>query len=221
MSATTIDFHQLDCVGYLPVSGIRDTHDLLGLANSLGRLIPGPSGQLVKRLSIVPKDKGPLGTFSREFGRGSFPLHTDTAFWPRPACYLVMRASGDIRRTTTVLSFARLIQYAGADIQEKIHRSAWVLSVPHKKQYCSMKISTNPETGYRYDPNCMLPANTEAVEIRNWLLCEDVQSLSVPHNWASDVALIISNWTALHGRGANPPNEQERILERIYVGETA
>ena len=37
-------------------------------------------------------------------------------------------------------------------------------------------------------------------------------------DWSTDGAVVISNWTTLHGRGPAPTEERERVLERVYVG---
>jgi alpha-ketoglutarate-dependent taurine dioxygenase len=35
--------------------------------------------------------------------------------------------------------------------------------------------------------------------------------------WTQGVAIVMDNWKVLHGRGAMPNGEKQRILERIYV----
>jgi hypothetical protein len=63
----------------------------------------------------------------------------------------------------------------------------------------------------------MSPANNSATKIREML----GPLLSRDHmeciTWKDDLAVVLSNWEVLHGRGPSPLDEGTRILERIYV----
>jgi hypothetical protein len=64
-----------------------------------------PTGELIKEIRVVSASRARTGTLSATYGSGDFPLHTDTAFWPVPARYVVFQLRGDTRRSTTILSF--------------------------------------------------------------------------------------------------------------------
>ena len=158
------------------------------------------------------------GTLSKTYGTGSFPLHTDTAFWPVPSRYVVLRVRGDIRRHTTVLTFADLSREGPTELRGFTDRSIWLVRTPSRSFYCSMKFRLRDKTGWRYDSQCMFPVNEEAVKVRAMLrpllLGDRVDYI----NWTGEMAVVLCNWEVLHGRGPSPPNENSRVVERIYVG---
>ena len=63
----------------------------------------------------------------------------------------------------------------------------------------------------------MSPANDAAVQVdrvlRQLVSSEKVDSIT----WSGDTAVVLSNWTTLHGRGPEPPDEGVRVIERLYV----
>src|ERR1700733_14506048 len=95
-------FAELETHGWVCVKNVPDRAEFLELARSLGRPMMSPTGQLIKEIKITSKLLARPGTLSAAHGRGAFPLHTDTAFWPIPARYLMLRIQGDARRPTTV-----------------------------------------------------------------------------------------------------------------------
>jgi alpha-ketoglutarate-dependent taurine dioxygenase len=190
----------------------RDTN-ILTLASAFGVPVRSPTADFVRQL--VPKDStgAVAGTLSAKYGRADFPLHTDTAFWPVPARYLVMRVSGDTRRRTFV---APICQALHATIARDISSSVWIIR-GGKPIYVSMKFRVNGEVGLRYDPLTMMPANRAAVNVQSGLLplLADVPVASI--DWADVGTIIIDNWRVLHGRGTQPEGEGQRVLERVYV----
>jgi len=199
------------------VTGITSPSELLCLAKSIGRPVPSPTGQLIKRLTPVLQRGARAGTLSATYETGSFPLHTDTAFWPIPCRYVVMRAFGDCRRPTTILSFSDLLQDATPEIHALIDRSVWRVRTQSRGFYCSFRFRGKESSGWRYDQTCMHPVNKAAFVLHDRLLglpgCSHVETLE----WTGDLAIVLDNWKVLHGRGPEPPEERLRILERIYV----
>ena len=152
--------------------------------------------------------------------KGPFPLHTDTGFWPLPVRYVFLRADGDIRRPTTVKSFERLIAECGDGFAALAERSVWLVgraSEKLKKFYCSLRFRHANISGWRYDADCMSPANAAAERVNRILrpLVHSAQADSI--NWSSGLVLVLSNWQVLHGRGPEPPSEGERLIQRVYV----
>ena len=208
---------ELNTCGWKCVKGITSRAELLELARSLGRPVPSPTGELVKELRPTPRANARAGTLSYTYSTGSFPLHTDTAFWPVPTKYIVLRARGDFRRPTKVLNFADLFCERNNDFCASAERSIWITRTPSKSFYCSMKFQSGEATGWRYDCQCMSPVNNAALKVRQSLssLLTDTRCDYI--QWSADVALVLCNWEVLHGRGPAPSNENGRILERIYV----
>ena len=87
-----------------------------------------------------------------------------------------------------------------------------------KTFYCSMRFRSSKGIGWRYDAQCMVPANEAAVRVKEMLSRLLPTSQTERIEWAKDVAAVLCNWQVLHGRGPSPQEENHRLLERIYVG---
>jgi hypothetical protein len=212
-----IALRQLETLGWACVPGIASRSKLLDLARSLGRPLASPSGELVKELIPTSRAEARRGTLSETHGFGPFPLHTDTAFWPVPSRYLVLRAHGDIRRYTSILSFAELFRGATTDLCDFARRSVWLVRTQSGSFYCSMKFRARNTIGWRYDQQCMSPANEAAHQTRELLGARLTHSRIQCIHWTEDLALVLCNWNVLHGRGPSPREESGRILDRVYV----
>jgi alpha-ketoglutarate-dependent taurine dioxygenase len=213
-----ISSEQLRKDGYLTIAGISSESELMSIAKLIGRPLPSPTGEFVKEMMPKSRADARLGTASAIYGTSSFPLHTDTAFWPLPSRYLVMRVYGDCRRATTVLRFEDAFRKGSADLVTRVERSIWRIGTPSASHYCSMRFRHGEQLGWRYDELCMAPVNEAArltqAELPQALARCEVQKIE----WSGDLALILDNWQVLHGRAVAPPDEKVRILQRIYVG---
>lgn len=208
---------ELEARGWTKVTGVASRDELLRLAFSLGRPVRSPTGELIRQLVPTETDHAKPSTLSAMHGLGAFPLHTDTAFWPRPCRYLVFRATGDVRRPTTLASFERLLSSLGDGFLALAERSVWIASAPIQSHYCLMRFRFGQHIGWRYDPRSMIPANDAARRVHSRLndLLPSLETEVV--RWEEGSAVIVCNWKMLHGRGPMPANEKRRILERIYV----
>jgi hypothetical protein len=63
----------------------------------------------------------------------------------------------------------------------------------------------------------MSPANASAVEVNLLLRPLVTSGLTDSIEWSNNRAVVLSNWTALHGRGPEPASEGVRVIERLYV----
>jgi len=212
---------EVEKCGMTLVRGVQDSNSLIDLARGLGSLIENPDGNPLKVLRVVGSETARPNTLSASFGRGRFPLHTDTAFWSLPARFLVLRASGDLRRPTTVCPFHEIFALAGERLLKAVQKSVWTLKTRTGTVYSEMEFRCiDGQLGRRYDRQCMNPANTSAKEVHEYLSSGTFSDLVREITWADDLALVIDNWRVLHGRGPEPVGEEERALERIYVGES-
>jgi alpha-ketoglutarate-dependent taurine dioxygenase len=212
-----VDHARLASDGWVSIDNAPTQKDFLEIARSLGRPVPSPTGELIKRIRVREGSSGRQGTLSTTYGTAEFPLHTDTAFWPTPARYLVIRATGDIRRETRVKSFARLFEEAGDTALMLADKSIWRLRTPTEGFYCSMRFVSDKLRGWRFDRQCMSPANEAAAALIEAIEKSGISYPSEHIVWARGEVLVLSNWDVLHGRGPAPADEGERILERIYV----
>jgi hypothetical protein len=80
-----------------------------------------------------------------------------------------------------------------------------------------MQFRRKNEVGFRYDPLTMIPANTAASRVAMTFPAEMNRLPAVSIDWETVGTLIVDNWRVFHGRGAEPANEGERLLERVYV----
>jgi hypothetical protein len=78
--------------GWASIPGVNGASDLLQLAMSLGKPVENARHELISELRVATSAEARPSTLSATFGTGTFPLHTDTAFWPNPAKFLVMLA---------------------------------------------------------------------------------------------------------------------------------
>ena len=204
--------------GFVVVRGISDRNSLVDLARSLGSPIESRNGDAVKELRVTPCAAARPRTFSAAFGTGGFPLHTDTAFWATPARFLVMRVAGDTRRPTLVYPLSELFLSAGKQVVAATRKSVWMLRTSIGSVYSDM-FFRNPDQdqGVRYDRQCMVPANVAAHEVDKYMSSNLSGAAIQPILWSDGIAVVIANWRALHGRGPEPPQERERVVERIYV----
>lgn len=179
--------------------------------------MPSPNGEMVKEIRVISRASALPGSQSALHGTGRFPLHTDTVFWPVPVRYVLLRGSGDTRRTTTVLTFDELFAVCGRPIVTLAEKSVWLAGKNAKPFYCAMRLHHPEATGWRYDIDNMCPENAAAREV-DLALRQVVQSgIGNEIHWSGDSAVILSNWNVLHGRGPEPPSEGPRTIERLYV----
>lgn len=209
----------LEYRGWTSLRGVQTTSDMVAVAKLLGRPLAGPTGEVVRILTPIDAREARSGSLSATHGRGAFPFHTDTAFWPRPARYLVMRVVGDQRRPTKLLSLDQVWCRLSVATSSDIQRSVWRARGYAGAFYCSMLLRTGLSCSWRYDVQSMRPANRAAVRARDAMETAIERSEDqINVSWSESDCLIVDNWRMMHARGPAPPDERTRILFRIYVG---
>ena len=200
------------------MDGVTSAEDLLEIGDALGQPVASPNGEMIREIRVTHSDNARAGTQSATHSTG--PLHTDTAFWPLPARYVILRAMGDIRRPTTVMSFAHLLEACAPGVLALVQQSVWLIgnaSGNLRKFYCSIRFQTDNSSGMRYDANCMMAANVAAERV-DYVLRPLARDCHTDHiSWTGSNAAILSNWRVLHGRGPQPPNEGSRLIQRLYA----
>ena len=203
--------------GWVQVDGITNDDQLLSLAKCLGVPVPISDASYITVLRPTPSHQAKPHTLSSSHGQGAFPLHTDTAFWPLPTRYLIMRVLGDHSRPTTILDFKTVFNHCSKRELHDIRQSIWRIKVPGLQFYCSMKFNHCHQAGWRFDPHCMSPVNEAARRVATKFSLQVNRCHPFSVNWAIGKAVVIDNWRALHGRGPRPVREGDRLLHRIYV----
>ena len=208
---------ELNTSGWACVAGVSSRAELLELGRALGCPVPGPNGEMVKEIRVTPAAEAPPDSQSSIYGTGPFPLHTDTVFWPVPVRYVILRARGDTRRPTTAMGFAHLFRECGASFSALSEKSVWLVRTKSKRFYCSLRFRHGHSVGWRYDGDLMSPANDAAIEVDRVLRPLVASGRGDCIDWSGDIAVVLSNWNALHGRGPEPHQEGIRVIERLYV----
>lgn len=208
---------ELEKSGWASIRGVVNDNQLLELAHEMGAPVMLSDGSFIKRLKPRQRLHAAPGTFGALYGKGPYPLHTDTAHWPTPSRILVMRVTGDLRRSTTLLPFATLLAQADGAEREDIERSVWYSGAKSRRFCCSMRFKKADQIGFRYDPLCMAPANPAALRAKSFLENRLQKNSVCEFRWTKDATLVIANWKLLHGRGIQPLHESDRELHRIYV----
>lgn len=209
-----------DCEAELPirvVDNIRTTAEFIDLAPSIGTLIELSEGKVCQELYVTDSKDAKPNTLSSRYGIGIFPFHTDTAFWKLPARWVLLRAvSGDLDRPTHLQSFQKLFQGVSRSL---VRRSAWICDPGIGRRYSTISFIHEGREGFRYDLNCMTPANNAARQVDEMVRdrCFDLKGDTI--KWIPNRVAIIDNWAWLHARGDSSAfaGTQSRILQRIYL----
>lgn len=194
----------------------QSDQQLLDLALQLGKVIPGARNEVIQSLPAREKGEGPIGSFSYTVGYGSFPWHTDTAYWDVPTHYLMLYSPAASPCATTFQSF-ELIKAHVPDFDYLMDRAVFLLDVPGRKRYLSPRIDGNDTEGYKLDFHIYRPVNNEAALLRK-LVLEFLSKNYMRHVWTGKDVVVLDNWKYIHAR-EDAHNDQLRILKRIYINE--
>lgn len=201
---------ELSAHGYAQLQDIESIEHALSVTEGLGPLLP-LNGAVVQELLPREKEGVQSNSFSRRYGRGVFPLHTDTAFWERPARFVVIFSAVASRGATRVLSL-KDTRY----LMESARRSNPIFL----RQTTRGEIYSHPWDGVEisalYDPCYMLPVNKEARDFQEATLEAGERSQRL--DWCGAAVLIMDNWRVMHGRDSC--DDGNRVLHRFYRGVT-
>lgn len=199
----------LSTQGYAELSDVENIEQALCATEMLGRLIP-LNGQAVQELAPKKKEAAVSQSFSKQHGLRSFPLHTDTAFWAKPARFLVLFANKSSQTATRVLPLQLTSElmtktrssnpiFLRQTVNGSIYSPPWIDDIG-----CSTV----------YDPCYMQPANLAAEEYESISL--ECSTSAIRFGWTGSRALVIDNWRVLHGR--DDCCDDNRVLYRFYRG---
>ena len=158
-------------------------------------------------------------TYSGNYGFEEFPLHTDLAHWPLPPRFLLLRCKqGSSQVATRILDGRKAIRDIGARVLE---RALVKPRRPFEGKFPLMRLflSGTPDL-LRWDKTFIVsasPAGEHGIEAMTELLSR-VSTIEVVLKNACDT-LLIDNWRMLHGRSAIPANANDRVIDRVYLGE--
>ena len=115
------------------------------------------------------------------------------------------------------MSFEEMTRDCDPEFHSAMQRAVFRVTAGSTSFYCSLRFRHGDYAGWRYDADLMTPANSAAekvhVQLRHLVARTDVDGI----RWPGDAAAVLCNWTTLHGRGEQPPDEGTRVIERLYV----
>jgi alpha-ketoglutarate-dependent taurine dioxygenase len=190
--------------------------ELINLARTFGFVVPDDNNNIVQYLSPKAEKQGIKGSFSYNYGLLEFPFHTDTAFWSKPARYLLMKSEFESSCNTMLIDFENILNNLNPNEISIIRKSVFQLKIFNTVRLISIPFKECDQTGIRFDPNTMFPYNEyskRAITIINEHI-NDVEQVSI--HWTGRNVVVIDNWRMLHSR-SECLNEENRIIKRIYI----
>lgn len=210
-----LDLGDLKDKGILITDDIYSQDDLIGLANSVGKIRPHPNGRDIAILKSSDGTNSLTGTFSNTYGLSAFPFHTDTAFWGMPARYVVMGMLKRSQCTTNYISLSDIDKYVSDDFYSKAAKSIYLVETFEGSKYTSPVFYNDGVLGFRFDPNIMKPTNDHAKRFHEEFLSAIDRIESIKIHWNGNKAVVFDNWEYLHSR--SPVKDERREIFRIYL----
>jgi alpha-ketoglutarate-dependent taurine dioxygenase len=214
----TASMFELRDQGWLYLDGACKTEMLHATASQFGTVVLAPTGEAVRQLVPIDALAAKPRSLSSGHGRGKLPFHTDTAFWPTPARLVVLHATGDLRRSTYLLSWKSVLDSLAPNQVQDLRGSVWLASIPPSTNFYATSIfNVSRQKACRYDTNVLEPVNESAERTMQAVQVAISKLTPIEIRWTPNSCLVINNWTTLHSRGDEPKDEQQRIIYRVYV----
>lgn len=217
---------RLESDGYIFLPKWRVDQSTFDLAQSLGAILDIPSVlkrpdiPIVQTLTPCRERQAPRDGYSRAFGLGEFPFHTDLAHWVQPPPYFMLRC---LRGSPSVST--QLLQFADVECKLGGGLIARALVRPRKHRpngancLLPVRYTIGGSYAFRWDSIFLIPMTQPAKRLgsimstTNW-----PQSFSVALVHPGDT-LIVDNRRLLHSRTSVSPSEAARRIERVYFWE--
>jgi alpha-ketoglutarate-dependent taurine dioxygenase len=193
--------------------------ELLELSGILGTPVRSRTTTgLIDELRPIPKSQAQPCSLSARHGIGAFPLHTDTAYWHRPARYVLLRAAVvDERSGSTLIKDSRSIQLSATD---RCLLKRAVFGVRSGRGSFLTTIVSEDEKVFRFDRDCMFPKGLSGVQASMRVGSAEASSAAVEIHWTVNRTLVLDNWRFLHGRSdGDGTDTSRRLLQRVLVTE--
>jgi L-asparagine oxygenase len=172
--------------------------------------------------ALIPHslNDAPPNTYSGNFGRSDFPLHTDLAHWSRPPRYIALRCiRGAPHVATRVLDGQALVANVGADMlrmalvqpRRPMRNGKQLLRLLERSESLSCDL-------IRWDSLYLRPASHTGASVCRQIhdLLSRLKSIEVTLLELGDT-LILDNWRCLHGRSPATEDAGARRVDRVYL----
>lgn len=202
--------------GWCMVDFKLNENELIDFSRQLGVVLPDDNGNSIQYLKPKSNLTGVRDSLSFNFGYSNFPFHTDTAFWPLPARYLVLTSENISDCSTFLFDFNLIFNECNAKELLDIKKSVFLLKTFAVQKFTTLVIQEKETIGIRYDPNIMFPVNNSSKRTIELINCSLEKLKSIEVEWTGDNIIIVDNWRFMHSRG-DTSNDKERLLKRIYL----
>lgn len=192
--------------------------DCLGIPIHINSLLPASGVQTVQ--ALIPKQSkyAAVNHYSRSFGLGEFPLHSDLAHWAVPPRYFALRCLHGSPTVSTHLLPSDVLTSAIGNLARK------AVFIPRKRSpagpHCPlpMLFHRHGVKGVRWDSLFLTPLNSSASEVAHAFLMKPWRnSLESVTLLNPGDTLIVDNWRMLHGRSTVDDSSGGRKIERVYL----
>jgi hypothetical protein len=191
---------------------------LLEVSKLLGEIrTDARSPEPVRDIRPQTIDEAKENTLSSRYGIGSFPFHTDVAYWQRPARFVLLYCGnpGSGARPT-YLQDAKSWKWTG-DTEKAAIREVWKVGLA-RPYLCTMATRVAEDVAIRFDEACMTPMTAGAKALLDTTLSSICTAATIDIWWSPKKLLIIDNHRMVHARGKPNAPDPDRVLKRVLVG---
>lgn len=186
----------------------------LDIAEAIGFIDLIPGYQTVQKL--IPRENEHLesSSYSGNFGKGAFPLHTDMAHWFIPPRYFLLRCINPAASVYT--RFLHTSQVLCTEDRDDAKRA---LFRPRRRLDGRLTLlRLQDDEIFRWDTLFLKPMSQRAVAFQDYLArkiaASPLEEVALSHVGDS---VLIDNWNVLHGRSSVPEAASNRVIERAYL----
>lgn len=213
--------NQLACEGYALLREYDPHRSTAEVTASFGEALRLSDFDAVQVLTLREQGDSTPNTYSGNYGKREFPLHSDLAHWVLPPRYLLLRCVTGVAGVMTRLLDSRdLISAIGA---LPLTRTLVQPRRPLAGRRSLLRLLDSRDGRgrfFRWDSLFVEPATPTSEEtfeaVAQYLRTATAAEYSLI---ACGDTLLIDNWRMIHGRSAATASESTRRVERVYLDE--
>lgn len=206
----------------LRLTGFHYQHEVgltecMRIAHSLG--VPVGDVRTPEPIRLIrpqPTETAKRNTLSSRHGMGAFPFHTDAAYWPTPARYILFHCvNPGAGGRPTLLIDPRAWSWPERE-RRWLYNEVWRVTA-RRPFHCTIGSQGEDGLRVRFDEACMTPVTSGATELLHLLQEAITTSRVVSIRWRQGDLLIVDNMRLLHARGSASQSDEDRVLARVLI----